>query len=97
MLMPSRFKSKTYMQKWRIKLASGGCVGVIAAEFTAIDDRAEADIENLRTLSRDDMIQNLGIEGFRQYEKPTGAVWGTSGDNGRPVIIDLGDLTARER
>jgi hypothetical protein len=26
------------------------------------------------------------------YEKPVGAGWGFSNDNGRPTIIDLGDL-----
>jgi hypothetical protein len=70
----------------------------VATEFTATDDRAEAEIENLRKLSRDHMIENLGIEGFRQYEKPTGAAWGSSNDNDRPIIIDLGDLrTGAER
>lgn len=76
----------------RIKLPGGGAVGVVATEFTAVDDRAKAEIENLRKLSRDHVIETVGIEGFRQYEKPTGAGWGFSNDSGRPVIIDLGDL-----
>src|ERR1035438_1340044 len=42
----------------RIKLPSGGCVGVVATEFTAIDDRAEAEMENLRKVSREFVIEN---------------------------------------
>ena len=76
----------------RIRLPSGGCVGVVATEFTALNDQAEADIENLRRRSRDHVIETIGAGGFCQYEKPTGAGRGYSNENGRPVIVDLGDL-----
>jgi hypothetical protein len=79
----------------RIQLPGGGCVGVYATELTATDGRPEAEIENLRMLSRENIIEKVGIEEFRQLEKPTGAGWGFSHDNGRPTIIDLGDLRER--
>jgi hypothetical protein len=69
-------------------------VWVFATELVAVDDLAEADIENLRMLSRSQM----DLEEFRQYKRPVGAGWGFSNDDGRPVIIDLGDLrTAGDR
>jgi hypothetical protein len=34
----------------------------------------------------------MGLEEFRKYQKPVGAGWGFDNDDGRPVIIDLGDL-----
>lgn len=81
-----------HAQVGRLELPSGGCAWVFATELTAVDHRAEADIENLRNLSRGHMIERLGLEGFQEYEKPVGAGWGFSNDNGRPTIIDLGDL-----
>lgn len=84
-----------HAQVGRIELPGGGCVWVFATELTAIDSRPEAEIENLRKLSRDDIIEKIGIEAFYQYEKPVGATWGFSNDNGRPTIIDLGDLKGR--
>jgi hypothetical protein len=83
-----------HAQVGRLQLPGGGCVWVFATELTAKDGRAEADIENLRDLTREHFIQELGIEGFREYEKPVGASWGFSNDNARPMIIDLGDLKA---
>ena len=75
----------------RIKLPGGGCAGVVATEFTAVDDRAEAEVESLRRMSHNYMIENVGVEGFREYQKPVGAIWGSRADGG-PVIIDLGDF-----
>lgn len=80
----------------RIQLPGGGCVWVYATELVAVDDRAEADVENLRTLSRNQYIEEMGLEEFRQYQRPVGAGWGFSNDDGRPVIIDLGDLRIAE-
>lgn len=45
---------------------------VFATELTAVDHQAEADIENLRNLSRGHMIERLGLKGFQEYEKPVG-------------------------
>jgi hypothetical protein len=78
----------------RIKLPSGGCVGVVATELTATDGRVEAGIERLRELSREFVIENVGVEGLREYEKPAGTAWGVGGEDGRPTIIDLGDFRA---
>jgi hypothetical protein len=76
----------------RIQLPSGGCAWVMATEFIALNDRAEADIENLRNLTRKRYINEMGHDSFREYERPVGLAWGSSDDNGRPVMIDLGDL-----
>ena len=81
-----------HAQVGRIQLPGGGCVWVFATELVAIDAQAEADIENLRDLSRSQYIGEMGLEEFRQYQRPVGAGWGFSNDDGRPVIIDLGDL-----
>ena len=83
-----------HAQVGRLELPGGGCVWVFATELTAVDHRAEAGIENLRNLARGHMIERLGLEGFQEYDKPVGAGWGFSNDNGRPTIIDLGDLKA---
>jgi hypothetical protein len=72
-------------QVGRLQLPSGGCVWVFATELTAKDDRAEADIENLRNLTREHFIGRLGVQGLREYEKPVGASWGFSNDNARPT------------
>jgi hypothetical protein len=80
----------------RIQLPGGGCVWVYATELVAVDDQAEADVENLRTLSCNQFIEEMGLEEFRQYQRPVGAGWGSSNDDGRPVIIDLGDLRIAE-
>ena len=85
-----------HAQVGRIELPSGGCVWVFATELTAVDGRAEEDIENLRQLTRDQFVRELGLEGFRDYAKPVGLTWGSSNDDGRPVIIDLGDLRTSE-
>ena len=65
----------------RIKLPGGGCAGVVATEFTAVDDRAEAEVESLenvpqlhdrecwrRRISRISKAgrSNMGIEGRRR-------------------------------
>jgi hypothetical protein len=76
----------------RIALPSGGCVHVFASEFDAVDERAEADIENLRQKSRELIISQMGLDGFAEYERPVGSGWGFSNDDGRPTIIDLGSL-----
>lgn len=82
----------------RIQLPGGGCVWVFVTELVAVDDRAEADVENLRRAFRNQYIEEMGLEEFRQYQRPVGAGWGFSNDDGRPVIIDLGDLrTAEDR
>ena len=56
-----------------------------ATELTAVDHRAEADIENLRNLSRGHMIESLGLEDSRS----TRSLSGPGGDSvtttaGRP-------------
>jgi hypothetical protein len=82
----------------RIQLPGGGCICVFAAELVAVDSRAEADIETLRRASRNRYIDEMGLEEFRKYKVPVGAGWGFRDDDGRPVIIDLGDLrTAEDR
>lgn len=76
----------------RIQLPGGGCVWVFATELVEVDSRAEAEVENLRKLTRERYIGEMGLEEFRKYQKPVGAGWGFDNDDGRPVIIDLGDL-----
>jgi hypothetical protein len=76
----------------RIQLPSGGCVWVLATEFAAVDGRAAAEIEGLRNHLRNQYINEMGLDAFREYQSPVGTAWGSSDDNGRPVMIDLGDL-----
>jgi hypothetical protein len=87
-----------HAQVGSIQLPGGGCVWVFATELVAVDDRAEGDVENLRKAFRNRYIEEMGLEEFRQYQRPVGAGWGFSNDDGRPVIIDVGDLrTAEDR
>jgi hypothetical protein len=79
---------KTHAEVGRIKLPGGGCAGVVATEFTAVDDRAEVEIESLRRMSHNYMI---GVEELPEYQKPVGAIWAARADGG-PAIIDLGNF-----
>jgi hypothetical protein len=93
---PELLVQNIHAQVGRIQLPGGGCVWVFATEFSAVDGRAEAEVENLRTQSRQHIIDEIGLDSFSEYQKPVGAGWGFSNDDGRPVIIDLGDLRIAE-
>ena len=75
----------------RIELPGGGCIWVIAAEYL-VADRREMQVAGLRRQARDMWIERMGPDHFSQQPNPTSAAWGYSNDNGRPVVIDLGDL-----
>jgi hypothetical protein len=78
----------------RIDLPSGGAVLVVGTELLAADDRA-AEISKLRELARKWPIESGDSESFRQMQEPTGAIWSRA-DDGRPLIIDLGDLRSAD-
>ena len=61
-----------------------------------VNDEREAMIEDLRRRSRDFAIAREGIDAFSEREHPTSAAWGRDNEDGRPVIIDLGDLPPAE-
>src|SRR5262249_1508535 len=79
-----------HAQVGRLALPSGGCVWMFSTELKAVDHRAEAEIENLRNVSHDHMIERLGLKGFQEYKKPVGTAWGFSNDNGRPPLSTWG-------
>jgi hypothetical protein len=76
----------------RIDLPSGGGVWVIANEGP-MNSEALTWITRLRRSARTRYVDERGPEAIRQLERPTGAGWGYAHDVGRPVIIDLGDLS----
>jgi hypothetical protein len=78
----------------RIDLPSGGAILVVGTEFQAADERT-AEISKLRELARNWPIESGNSESFRQMQKPTGSMW-CRADDGRPVIIDLGDLRSAD-
>jgi hypothetical protein len=58
-----------------------------------VNDEREAMIEDLRKRARDFAIEREGINAFNEKKLPTSAAWGRDDEDGRPVIIDLGDLS----
>jgi len=81
-----------HAQVGRMELPSGGCVWVNATEYMAVNDQAEADIENLRRLAHANYVSEIDSDSSPEDGKPAGLAWGSSDDNGRPVIIDLGNF-----
>lgn len=76
----------------RIALHGGGSVFVFARELTAVDGRAEAEMNHLREVARETMIRHIGSDEFHALDKHVGITRGRSPDNGRPMLRDLGDL-----
>jgi hypothetical protein len=75
----------------RIGLPSGGALWVIGTEWPVTKERGAA-IRDLRARARAFYVEREGAESFTQMRQPTGAVWGRDDDDGRPVVVDLGDL-----
>lgn len=75
----------------QIQSPSGGCVWVVGSEFI-ISDEYEAYLAELRRISRELSIEQEGLDAFLERQNPTGAGWGSDSE-GRPVVIDLGDLS----
>jgi hypothetical protein len=75
----------------RIELPSGGAVWVVGTEWVT-DDEREATMEDLRKRSRDYFIDREGVDVFNALKYPNSVNWGRDNEDGRPVIIDLGDL-----
>jgi hypothetical protein len=75
----------------RIDLPSGGAIWVIGTEWQVTAER-ETTIRELRAQARAWHVARVGAESFSQMQQPTGAMWGRDDDDGRPVVIDLGDL-----
>ena len=76
-----------------IDLPGGGAVWVLGTEWIAPAER-EATLVELRRRSRDIHVEQRGIDSFNSLQRPTGAAWGRDEGDGRPVVIDLGDLRA---
>lgn len=77
----------------RNELPGGGCIWVIAGEYL-VADRREMQVDRLRRQARERWIEHMGFGHFALQPNPTGAAWGFSNDDGRPVVIDLGDIRA---
>jgi len=75
----------------RIELPGGGYIWVIAGEYLVADRRA-MQLDGLRRQVREMWIERMGSDHFNQQPNPTGAAWGFSKDDGRPIVIDLGDI-----
>jgi hypothetical protein len=76
-----------------IGLPGGGAIWVVGTEWEA-PIATEAKIIELRRQARDIHVRQRGIESYNSLKAPTGAAWGRDDSDGRPVVIDLGDLRA---
>lgn len=76
-----------------IDLPGGGAIWIVGTEWEA-PINPEAKIIEFRRRARDIHVDQRGIESFNKLQAPTGAVWGRDESDGRPVVIDLGDLRA---
>jgi hypothetical protein len=77
----------------RVQLPSGGAVWVVGTEWRVTKEREE-EISRLRKISRDFYISREGPDSFNAMKNPTASNWGYDNDDGRPIVIDLGDLRA---
>lgn len=75
----------------RMDLPSGGAVWVVGTEW-AVGPEREIVIRGLREQAIAWHIEREGIESFNTLQQPTAAAWGRDDEDGRPIVIDLGDL-----